>query len=195
MRYGVAGRAAMVLFLFVGAHFSVIGAAWGATAGSVLLWFLYTVFAVPRAGVRIGPITVDSIRVLVLYAIAFAVTQGVIRSSPHIGPPPVELLVGLGVMATCLAAGAACVPAIRRDVLQIISTLRLLRARRTDAAGGVDREQDGPPQAGPGDNAPSREGEMDRARVEEIAEAGVASPSGERSLAVDVQRRGGDTVP
>ena len=52
LRYGVSGRAAMVVFLFIGAHFSVIGAAWGATAGSILLWFLYTAFAVPRAGVR-----------------------------------------------------------------------------------------------------------------------------------------------
>src|SRR5262249_53890998 len=66
LRYGVTGRAAMVIFLFIGAHFSVIGAAWGATAGSILLWFLYTAFAVPRAGIRIGSITVDSLRVLAL---------------------------------------------------------------------------------------------------------------------------------
>ena len=54
LRYGVFGRAAMVVFLFVGVHFSVIGAAWGATAGSALLWLLYTLFAVPRAGIRVG---------------------------------------------------------------------------------------------------------------------------------------------
>lgn len=167
LRYGMSGRAAMVLFLFVGAHFSVIGAAWGATAGSVLLWFLYTVFAVPRAGIRIGSITLDSIRVLVLYAIAFAVTQGVLRSAPHIGPPPVELLVGLGVMGACIATGVVCVPAIRRDVLQIINTLRLLRT-------------------GPEEGA---------VVVEDIAEGEIASPSVEHSLAEDVQRRRGDPVP
>lgn len=72
-------------------------------------------------------------------------TQGVLRSAPHIGPPPLELLVGL----------------------QIINTLRLLRTDPEDGA----------------------------VVVEDIAEGEIASPSDERSLAVDAQRRRGDAVP
>jgi hypothetical protein len=70
-------------------------------------------------------------------------------------------------MGTCIAAGVVCVPAIRRDVLQIINTLRLLRN-------------------GPEDGA---------VVVEDTAGGEIASPSDERSLAVDVQRRRGDAVP
>ena len=215
LRYGLLGRAAMVVFLFVGAHFSVVGAAWGATAGSALLWLLYTAFAVPRAGIRVGSITVDTIRVLVLYAVGFAVTQEVIRSSPHIGPAPVELLVGLAVMGACLAAGAALVPAVRRDVRQIIDTVRLLRARRTPEAATADTPApDSAPSAngaaaqGPGasrDRAPSEVAAAqleapvgaDRQRPpwEDIADAWTSSPPRERRLAVDAQRRGGDPVP
>jgi O-antigen/teichoic acid export membrane protein len=197
LRYGILGRAMMVVFLYVGAHFSVIGAAWGATAGAALLWILYTMFAVPRAGIRVGSITFDTLRVLVLYAVAFAVTQEVLRSSPNIGPPPVELLVGLGLMGACIAAGAAFVPAVRRDILQIINTLRLLRTRPAGGAGGVDNptERGGPLQASPDDQAPPAADEMGRARWEDIAEAWTALPPVERSLAVDVQRRGGDVVP
>jgi PST family polysaccharide transporter len=216
LRYGLFGRAAMVLFLFIGAHFSVVGAAWGATAGSALLWFLYTAFAVPRAGLRVGSITVDTIRVLVLYAIGFAVTQEVLRSSPDIGPAPVELLIGLALMGACLVAGVALVPAVRRDVRQIVDTVRLLRARQTSDAGapGTPPQDGAPPQNGlppeerdsSQDSAPSEvtaagleasvPGDMRRRALwEEIADASLALSGRERSLAVDVQRRGGDAVP
>jgi O-antigen/teichoic acid export membrane protein len=206
LRYGVSGRAAMVLFLFIGAHFSVIGAAWGATAGSILLWLLYTMFGVPRAGIRIGSITLDSLRVLVLYGVAFAVTQQVLRSSPNLGAPPVELLVGLGLMAVCLAAGVLSVPALQRDLVQIVATVRLLRARTPPPDAGPPDPQaeegvpsgpapiDGRPSAPTAGSVPVSD-DIERALWEDIAEAWSRSPPLERSLAVDIQRRGGDVVP
>ncbi len=196
LRYGLIGRAAMVVFLFVGARTSVIGAAWGATAGSALLWLLYTAFAVPRAGVRVGSITVDALRVLALYAVAFAVTQYVIRNSPDIGPPPVELLIGLALMALCIAAGALIVPAVRRDLSQIVGTVRLLRARPAAGSGAPVGSADGVPvPVGSTEPAAAVADGLGPARWEEIAEAWIASPVPERSLAVDVHRRGGDVVP
>jgi PST family polysaccharide transporter len=197
LRYGLVGRAAMVLFLFVGVHFSVIGAAWGATAGSALLWFLYTAFAIPRAGIRVGSITVNTIRVLLLYAAAFAVTQALLRTHPNIGPPPVELLVGLAVTSACLAAGVLLVPAVRRDTSQIIGTLRLLRApsAREDEESGASAQPAASSQYSATDQASHPTPEIGRPRWEDIADAWIVSPAVERSLAVDVQRRGGDVVP
>jgi O-antigen/teichoic acid export membrane protein len=129
LRYGLIGRIAMVVFLFVGAHFSVIGAAWGATAGSALLWILYTAFAVPRAGIRVGTINLDTIRVLIVYAVAFVVTQAVLRTYPNIGPPAAELVVGLALVGACIGAAVLLVPAVRHDMTQIVKTVRLLRRR------------------------------------------------------------------
>jgi PST family polysaccharide transporter len=202
LRYGLIGRAAMVAFLFAGAHFSVIGAAWGATAGSALLWFLYTVFAVPRAGVRVGSITRDTVRVLVVYAVAFVAAQAVLRSYPHIGPAPVELLVGLALVAACVGSAVLLVPAVRRDTSQIVNTLRLLRARPS----GDDPQQrdEAEPTVSPAESAATRpqgaeavppDGVMQRARWEDIAEAWSASPAAGRGVSVDVKRRHGDVVP
>jgi hypothetical protein len=107
------------------------------------------------------------------------------------------LLIGLVVMGACLAAGALLVPAIRRDVSQIIATLRLLRA--PPPSEGVASE---PPAAegaqsaaGPDEPAGPATREMERARWEDIAEAWTASPPSDDSLAVDVQSRGDDVVP
>ena len=196
LRYGVFGRAAMVVFLFVGVHFSVIGAAWGATAGSALLWLLYTLFAVPRAGIRVGSITGDTIRVLALYTVTFTVTQAVLRTYPNIGPPPLELVAGLALTAACLAAGILLVPAVRRDASQIVNTVRLLQARPV----GGDTSPVGPAEGAaptyiPTEQGSNRETVLDQARWEDIAEASPDSAAPERGLAVDVQRRPGDVVP
>lgn len=133
LRYGLIGRAAMVVLLFIGAHFSVIGAAWGATAGSFLLWLLYTMFAVPRAGISVGSVNRDTVRVLGLFALVFIITQAVLRTYPSIGPPIVELIVGLAVIAASLAAAVRFVPALRRDATLIVNTVRLLRHPAADA--------------------------------------------------------------
>jgi O-antigen/teichoic acid export membrane protein len=129
LRYGLIGRAAMVLFLFIGVHFAVIGAAWGASAGSALLWLLYTVFAVPRAGVEVGSINRDTVRALAVFGATFVITQAVLREFPDIGPAPVELIIGIALVAACLGIAALIAPPVRRDMAQITDTVRLVRHR------------------------------------------------------------------
>lgn len=127
LRFSVIGRLLMIGFMAVGVIFGPLGVAIGSTAGLVVNWLILTIFAVPRAGIRVRPLVTTAIRPFVIYSLGVTIT---IPLSIFVTGDMVavfELLLLSGIFAVYLGLAALLVPGFRRDVSLIWDAVKRIR--------------------------------------------------------------------
>lgn len=124
LRYSVAGRLIMVALIYIGARHSAFCAALGAAAGLAVIWMMYSLFAIPRAGIKIGHINRDAVRVVLSLGVMLCLAQIVFRLFMTGWNPLLSLIACLCVDAAVIS-GFAIFPATRRDLKAVAVTLRL----------------------------------------------------------------------
>jgi O-antigen/teichoic acid export membrane protein len=126
LKWSLAGRSVMVLLLFAGIHWGMLGVAVAATIGQFLLWLVMGLFALPKTGVQVGALIGASVRPAVVYTVAAIVA--VAFSPLLLGLPALLVLAIIGVeMVAVLAFAALLIPRVRQDVEEILNTVRRLR--------------------------------------------------------------------
>jgi PST family polysaccharide transporter len=129
LKYAIIGRTLMIGLLFAGLPFGTIGVAIGSAAGQLLMWGLYTTFAVDKFGFSRARIVRLVLGPTVVGAVA-AVFAGVISLITGEFPPILHLLVSLVAFAVVWLSSAAAIAPVRRDLGALWATvLRLFRRR------------------------------------------------------------------
>lgn len=110
----------------------IVAVAWALVAGQVAALVLGAVFVLPAARLARGPFVASILRPAVSVAVAAGLTALVLDRVPEL-PAIVDLLLGTAVWLAA-AAALTLVPAIRRDVDEIVGAARALRGRRQRVA-------------------------------------------------------------
>jgi O-antigen/teichoic acid export membrane protein len=126
LKWSLVGRSLMVLLLFVGIYWGMIGVAAAATLGQFLLWLLMGLVALPKTGVRVGALIAASLRPAGVYT---AAALGAAALSPVLTGLPAALVLMIigGEILVTLSVSALLFPRVRRDVFEILGTVRRLR--------------------------------------------------------------------
>lgn len=126
MRYTMFEAAVKVTCVVVGSHWGVLGVAVGYMCAPALCWPVSIWWLSTRTRLPVRALYVGAGRVLVVCALAAAVSRAVVIATA--GWWPILQLVA-GTLAALAAVGAvvAAVPRLRRDVRDIRSTLALIR--------------------------------------------------------------------
>lgn len=129
LRYAVIGRSIMIGLLFAGLPFGALGVAAGSAAGQLVMWSIYTVFAVERFGfsrariVRLvaAPFAIGTIAAVVAGAVS-VVSGGLV--------PALHLAVAVLAFAVAWLASGYAIPSARRTLKELWRTgLRLFTSR------------------------------------------------------------------
>jgi len=126
LKWSLVGRSVMVLLLFGGIQWGMVGIAISATIGQVLLWLFMGIFALPKTGVSSGALIGASLRPAVVYTAAAAMAVAFSPLLTGLPAPVVLAIIGLEMLGV-LALAALLVPRVRQDVAEILGTVRRLR--------------------------------------------------------------------
>ena len=133
LKYALIGRTLMIGLLFAGLPFGTIGVAAGSAAGQLVMWLIYTIFAVERFGFSRGRIVRLVIGPTSIGVIA-AIAAGAVSIATGALPPALHLTVALAAFAAVWLLAAYAIPPVRRTVLELWRTVMRLFARRPDLA-------------------------------------------------------------
>ncbi|WP_172582173.1 lipopolysaccharide biosynthesis protein [Subtercola boreus] len=127
LRFSLIGRGVMVVLILLGVPWGGIGVAVGYSLGLVVIWGLYSIFAIRHADLKTGPLILIAARPVAAFTVMLVAAQTV---QFFFGSEWNSwLLLGAEIAVCLLVIGAAClIPAYRRDVMTLASTARLLRA-------------------------------------------------------------------
>jgi PST family polysaccharide transporter len=130
LKYSIIGRGAMSAFILIGVFWGPIGVATGYSVGLAAIWVIYSVFAIPKSGIRVGILVRSAARPIAAFGCAFGVvqlTQLIFQKSfGNFALLSVEILACLVFFAFL----AAFINPFRRDAAMLLATIRLIRRRR-----------------------------------------------------------------
>lgn len=129
LRFTLVGRTVMIALMAVGVIWGPIGVAVGSTVGQAIVWAMNTLFAIPKAGVRTGPLVKLAMRPFLVYsvlaAIALALSHTVLSDLavwPH-------LLILLAICSGYFGLVLLIVKPVRKDVALIWDVVKRVRKR------------------------------------------------------------------
>ncbi|GAB4086450.1 lipopolysaccharide biosynthesis protein [Myceligenerans cantabricum] len=145
LRLNLVTRPVFVLAVLVGSMWGVTGVAAGYALAAALQWPFALWWAgrvVPAA--RVGRLFGNALRAVVTYFVAAVAAHLAVGAAGFAGPWP-SLGLGAAVLLAVLAIEAAVLPAYRRDLVQCVAAVQLLRTGRgerrrdhTDRKNGKD---------------------------------------------------------
>jgi PST family polysaccharide transporter len=136
LRFSLVGRAIMIGLIFVGVQFSPRATAAGVAAGFFLIWLIYSLYGVPRAGIAVGRINANAVRCIVFLLAMVGVSQ--LAYHGWLQTSGVWAALGGGLVVDGLVVGLAflAVPPVRRDLQLVWATLALVARRKVPTPSG-----------------------------------------------------------
>ncbi|WP_159502490.1 lipopolysaccharide biosynthesis protein [Microbacterium sp. 18062] len=129
LRFSLVGRTIMIALVFVGVHFGLTGVAIASASGQALMWAMYTVLAIHRAGLSRRRLL--NVAVAPVVTLTIATIAGMVVSAAAAGLP---VLAQLGLILASFAAvvglAALVVPRVRADMRALVDTARRIRTSR-----------------------------------------------------------------
>ncbi|PFG33181.1 lipopolysaccharide biosynthesis protein [Sanguibacter antarcticus] len=124
LKFSVITRLFMIGLIVLGLRWGVVGVATAVAAGLAVNWLVLSIWAVPRAGIPTKALVLCAARPLTIFAVMVVVARGAAHLLETYLGPVLELTALLGVCALVVALAVAAVPAVRRDLRSVVSTLR-----------------------------------------------------------------------
>ncbi len=130
LRFSLIGRSAMVLLLFAGIPFGIVGVACAATMGQAVMWVLYTIIASPRAGLSPRKLVDLAVAPYFMFTVASAVGLLVSRLTDTF-VAPAQLVLTLAAFAAVVAGASLSVPKLQDNARIVTGTV--MRAVRSSS--------------------------------------------------------------